>query len=143
MVLMIRFFRELYLTWFTLGFRFRTGRGWGPIIDAGKGVLFALIIQLLILSGIEQHIEIFIGTRLLFNSGIWVFIPAGLAIYFANYWVLISCGHGIRFEREFDNLNKPRKVLLLVSCVVLLLAATTFFAYSVSAYHSYFRIIPK
>jgi hypothetical protein len=140
---MIRFLKELYLTWFTVGFRFRSGRGWGPIMDAGKGVFFVAILMFLILAGIEWRIEIFVGKKLLFDSGRWVFIAVGLAVYYVNYYVLITRGHGIRFEREFDNLKKSRKVLLQVSCAVLLLAIITFFSCSVSAYHRFFHVIPK
>jgi hypothetical protein len=121
----------------------RLGGGWGPIMDAGKGVFIVAIIMFLILAGIESYIEIFVGTGLLLNSGRWVFIAAGLAVYYVNYYVLITRGHGIRFEREFNGLPKSRKILLVVSCAVLLAATIVFIHYSVSAHQRFFHIIPK
>ena len=56
---------------------------------------------------------------------------------------LVTLGHGIKFEREFTHFKKSRKVLLLVSCAVLLLATTVFSICSVSAYQRFFHIIPK
>ena len=44
---MFRFFKELYLTLFTVGFRFRQpkqlGGGWGPFIDSIKALLIVSI----------------------------------------------------------------------------------------------------
>ena len=66
------------------------------------------------------------------------------ALFFLNTYILIICGftfgHGLRFEREFDNLKKGRKILLQTSCVVLLLATIMFSIYSMSVYHRFFPI---
>ena len=144
---MIRFLKELYLTWFTIGFRLRApqqlGGGWGTTIDAGKGVLLVCLIAFFILKGIESYIEIYVGTRFSFDSSQWERVAITLALYYANYYVLVTCGHGVKFEREFTHLKKSRKVLLLVSCVVLLLATIAFCIYSDSAYQRFFHIVPK
>ena len=141
--LMFRFFKELYLTVFTLGFRFRApqrfGGGWGPIIDAGKGVLAVWLIAFLILKGIESYIEIHIGTRFSFDSSLWE-MASVLALYYSNYYVLVSCDHGIKFEREFTHLKKSRKVLLVTSCAVLLLVTIAFSLYARSAYQHFFHL---
>jgi hypothetical protein len=146
---MFRFLKEIYLTGFTLGFRFRIAGGWGrwipslgPIMDAGKGVFFVSVILFLILDGIESLIEIFVGTKFSFDDSLWG-LAAVLALYYMNYYVLVTRGHGIKFEREFTQLKKSRKVLLVVSCAILLLATTVFTYYSVSAYQSFFHVIPK
>jgi hypothetical protein len=51
---MFRFFKEIYLTMFTIGFRFRMpkrlGGGWGPDVDAAKGVAVITLILLINLS---------------------------------------------------------------------------------------------
>jgi hypothetical protein len=134
---MFRFFKELYLTMFTVGFRLRApqrfGGGWGPIIDAGKGVLVVSLIAFLILKGIKSNIEILVGKKFSFDSSPWE-LAAVLALYYVNYYVLITRGHGIKFEREFTHLKQSRKVLLLASCGVLLLAAIAFSDYSRFAY---------
>jgi hypothetical protein len=141
---MIRFLKELYLTGFTLGFRFRIpqrfGGGWGPIIDAGKGAGFLSLITFVILMDIGDWIEIYVGTRFSFHSDPWVIRASGLALYLANYYVLVIRGHGIKFEREFDKLEKSRKILLVVSCAVLVLATIAFCIYSISAYQHFFHL---
>jgi hypothetical protein len=105
-----QFLKKVYLTGFTLGFRFRApkclGGGWGPIIDAGKGVAFVWLIEFLTLKGIEQSVEIHFGTRFSsFDSSPWELVTV-LAIYYVNYYVLITHGYGIKFEREFTHLKK-------------------------------------
>ncbi len=140
---MIRFLKELYLTGFTLGFRFRIAGGWGrwvpslgPIMDAGKGVFFVWVIMFLILEGIKSYIEIHVGTQV--NSP-WEF-AAVMALYFANHYILVTRGHGIKFEREFDNLEKNRKNLLLASCGVMGLATIAFSIYLGFAYQRFFHL---
>jgi hypothetical protein len=139
-----QFLKELYLTAFTLGFRFRApkrfGGGWGPIVDAGKGVAGVCLIAFFILMGIESYIEIHVGTRFSFNSNPWATRIAVLVLYLVNYYVLVTCGHGIKFEHEFTHLKKSRKVLLVTSCAVLLLATIAFFDYSSSAYQRFFHL---
>jgi heme A synthase len=87
-----------------------------------------LIIALLILNGVQLYIEISVGRRFSSDSNFWVNMAVVLVVYLANYYVLVIRGYGIKFESEFSNLEKSRKVLLLVSCSVLLLATTTFFS---------------
>jgi hypothetical protein len=72
---MFRFFKELLLAGFTLGFRFRIAGGWGrlspslgDIMDTIKGVLAVWLIAFLILKEIESYIEIHIGKRFSFDS---------------------------------------------------------------------------
>ena len=139
---MFRFFKELYLTAFVLGFRV-SGSSWTPGLNAGKGVAGVTLIEALILMGIEEWIEILVGTRFSFNSSPWALRIASLVLYFVNYYILVTRSHGIKFEGEFNNLKKSRKAILLVSCVVMILAAITVIICSVSAYHRFFHILPK
>jgi hypothetical protein len=147
LMLMIRFLKELYLTGFTLGFRARMpeklGGGWGPVIDAGKGVAVLSLIGLINLTNIEYWFDICIGTRFTFDSNRWEQGAVFAAAFIANYYILVARGYGIRFEREFKNLKKSRKVLLVVSCAVLLLADIMFSIYSDSTYRRFFHIVPK
>lgn len=146
-MVMIRFFKELYLTGFTLGFRFRIGPGWGSgmaaNMNAGKGVAFIALIEGVILMQVAAWIEIDLGTRFLFTTDKWADGIAFLALYFANYYALVTCGHGITFEREFNKLNKSRKILLLASFAGMMMLTLIFVIYSVSVYHHFFHIIPK
>lgn len=139
---MFRFFKEIYLTGFTLGFR-SGGGSWTPRINAGKGVVGVTLIEWAILIGIVGWIEMYFGTRFLLSAGKWAVGITFLALYYANYHILITRGHGITFEREFPHLKKSRKVLLMAAFAMLLLATIAFMACSVSAYHRFFHIIPK
>ena len=112
-------------------------------MNAGKGVLGVTVIETVILMCIAGWIEMFVGTRFSFHSEPWTIRIACVALYFANYYVLVSRGHGITFEREFTHLEKSRKVLLLASCGIMVLATIAVMIYSVSAYHRFFHIIPK
>jgi hypothetical protein len=142
---MIRFLKELYLTGFTLGFRARMpeklGGGWGPVIDAGKGVAILSLIILINLTNIRGWIEIYIGTRFSFDSSRWAQWAIALIFFYANYYVLVTRGHGIKFEREeFKSLKISRKVLLIMSFTALLLATIIFSIYSVSTYQRFFHL---
>jgi hypothetical protein len=144
---MIQFIKELYFTAFTLGYKFRTAGGWqrlnhrfGTKMDQGKGVLFVSIIELFLLKGIESHIEIYTRTRFLFDSSFGVIIIISFAFYCANYYALIVRGHGMRFERDFKDLKRSKKFILVASFAVLLLATITFCIYSDSAYRRFFHI---
>lgn len=129
---MIRFFEELYLTVFTLGYKFRIAGGWGRInprfgiiMDTGKGVLLVWLTAFFIIFGIKQYIEIHIGTKFSFDSTPGEMV-AVLALYYANHYILVIRGHGVRFEREFNNLKKSKKILLVTTCAVIMLAAIVF-----------------
>lgn len=145
---MVQFFKELYFTCFTLAFRFRApekwGGGWGPEIDAGKGVALVSMIALMIFDDLVSWVEILVGTKLSFHSNIWITGAIALIFYLANYYILVTRGHGIKFERErFNSLKRTRKFFLVVSFAVLLLATMAFSFYSISTYHRLFHIIPK
>jgi hypothetical protein len=147
---MIRFLKELYLTGFTIGFRLRMpeklGGGWGPIVDAGKGVGLVWLIEFFILKGIESYIEIHFGTKFYFlDSTQWTnAIVITLALYLPNYYILVARRHGIKFEREeFKNLKKSRKFFLIASFVAMLLATAAFSIYSDSAYRRFLHIVPN
>ena len=96
------------------------------------------IVEMLILAGIKQYIEIHIGTRFSIGVPLWekAFV---VALYFVNRHVLITRGHGLKFERDFSHLKKSRKVLLLASCAALVVGTITFAVYSASAYHRFFH----
>jgi hypothetical protein len=143
LMFMTRFLKELYLTGFTIGFRLRFpqkyGGGWGAKMDAGKGVLIVSIIMLLILKGAELYLEIFIGKQFSFDSSIWAKI-AILLLYFANYYPLIIRGYGIKFEREFNELEKARRTLLVISFGAFVLGSITLTIFSNSAYQHFFHL---
>ena len=139
---MFRFFKETYLTEFALFFR-AGGEWWTLGINAGKGAAGVTLFECIILVGIEAWIEMLIGKRFHLDFYQWAIWIAVFVLYFANYYVLVTRGHGIRFEREFNNLEKPRRILLRASCRVMELATVAFILCSIYAYHHFFHIIPK
>ena len=134
---MIRFLKEIYLTAFTLLFRIpggnTSGKIWGAI-----GII--QVIEGITLVNIVFWIEILTGTRFLIFSKLACVILA-LALYYPNNHVLVTRGHGIKFEREFDNLKKSRKILLVMGCAVVLLAIIMFSVYSFHAYRNFIQAL--
>ena len=123
---------------FTIGFRCRMpqrlGGGWGPDVDAGKGVAVISLILLINLSNIKDWIEIYVGARCFYDFNRWPRWVVGAAVFLVNLYVLVLRGHGIKFEQRFTNLTKSRKVLLVTSCAVLLLVTIVFSTYIGTAY---------
>jgi len=104
------------------------------------------LIEWLILAGIASWIDIFIGIRFLLSdsnsviSSKLIVVVLFLALGSVNNRILVTRGHGIKFEREFNNLKKFRKNLLIASCVMLSLTAIAFFICSRLAYRHFFQI---
>jgi hypothetical protein len=132
---MFRFFKELYLTAFSLLNKLPTRRGneFGRI---GGAIGAITVIEWFNLVNISACIEMMVGKRLLYFSKPVVII-AFFALFLVNVYALYIRGHGIKFEHEFDNLKKSRKILLVTSCAVLLLATIVFSIYS-SLAHRHF-----
>jgi hypothetical protein len=137
---MIRFFKELYLTAFTILFRLP---GRTPLAKIGTSIAAITLVEGFILIDISSYIDILIGEKFLLSFSKPVIVIIFVALGFLNQYLLYIRGYGIKFEREFDKLNKYRRILLVTSCVVLLLVTIVFFFYSTSAYQHFFHIIPK
>lgn len=147
---MIRFFKELYLAEFAFIFKTWSSSRWrsswkpSPSLKAGVGVAGVSIFVSLLVIVIGGWIEILIGKQFLPHNiprwGIWI---ATLVVYLMNYYVLVIRGHGIRFERDFDNLEKSKRTFLRVSCRVFELSSLVFIFYSFYAYQHFFHIVPK
>lgn len=136
---MIRFFKRIYFTWFVLGFR-ASASTWSPGINAGKGVFTVTVIGGFIIVGIESWTDILLGKRFFLDVNPWVIRIAAVALYFVNYYVLVTRGYGVEFEHEFSNLPKSRKTFFVLSSVVVGLTVMCFLFFSISAYHRFFHI---
>ncbi len=145
MMSMIRFLKEVYLTGFTIVFKL--SRAKKITYRAGGAMTIITLIESFNLTNILSWIDIFAGKQIVPRLSEPEILLAFLVLGYLNLYVLITCGftfgHGLQFEREFDNLKKSRKILLVTSCVVLLLATIVFSIYSTLAYHRFFHIIPK
>jgi hypothetical protein len=139
---MIRFLRELYFVGFTIFFR-ASNKSWSHSINLARGAAGVSFFGWIMLLTIRMWIEVFNGNRffLMFNQ--WEVGIAAFVIYCVNYYVLVIRGHGIRFEREFNNLQKSKRTFLQVSYLVINLISVAVFIYSISAYQHFFHIVPK
>ena len=118
----------------------RLGGGWGHDVDAEKGAIFFSLVLLINLTNIKDWVEIYFGARCFYDFDRWPLWVVGVAVMFANYYLLVKRSHGIKFEREFTHLKNTRKALLLTSCALLLLATIIFSFYSDSAYRHFFHM---
>lgn len=123
---MLQFFKQIYLTAFTIFFRVG-GADWTPGINAGKGVAGVAMIEWLILIGTASWIDVFEGRKFLLGIPKWISIVLFLALCALNHYPLVVCGYGTHFQHEFAHLRKSRKLLLLASCALVILGAIAFF----------------
>lgn len=137
---MVRFFKEICLTAFVIFYRIPGGKASGKTWGA---VTIILLVEFFILMDVGLWIEIFTGTRVLTStilSKLLIFILV-FALYSPNYYILVNRGYGVTFERNFNNLIKSRRILLVTSCVVLLLVTAVFYFYSLHVYQHFFHIV--
>jgi len=139
---MIRFLKELCLTEFTFFYR-ASNKSWSHGANAGKAAAAVSLSACIILLTISMWIDILNGKQFLMVFDRWKVGIAILAFFCGNFYVLAIRGHGIRFEREFNNLQKSKRTFLGVSCLVINLISVAFFLYSGHVYQHFFHIIPK
>jgi hypothetical protein len=139
MMLMFQFLKELYLAEFTSFFK-ASSSSWTPGINAAKGAVGVAIIEGIILVAIDAWIEVLVGKRLLLpNLQRWEICIAFLILYISNYYVLVTLGHGLKFERNSSNIKRAKRISLMVLCRVTELATVAFFIYSIYVYHRFFH----
>jgi hypothetical protein len=139
---MIRFLKEIYLTGFTFFYR-ASNKSWSHGANAGKGAAGVSLFAWINLLTISMWIDILDGRQFLLVFDRWKVGIAVLAFFCANYYALVIRCHGIRFERQFNNLQKSKQTFLQVSYLVINLISVAFFIYSAYAYQHFFHIIPK
>jgi hypothetical protein len=139
---MIQFLKAIYLTAFTILYRIPGGN---PYVKNTQAVTVITVVEWFILLEIAGWFDMLIGERflLLISSTKLAVLILFLALYFPNYRVLVTRGRGNTFEREFDNFSKSRRIFLVTSCAILLLASIASFMYLFHAYHRFFHIISK
>lgn len=139
---MIHFLKEFYLAEFAFFYR-ASSKSWSHGYNAGKGAAGVSLFAAIIIMCISLWIEIFTGNQFLPVLSRWETLIASLAFVFVNYFVLVIRGHGIRFEREFNNLPKSKQKFLRINCLLGTLISAASFVYSVYAYQHFFHTIPK
>ena len=129
---MIRFLKEIYLTAFVLINKLPTRKG-NEFGRMGGAIAAIALIEWLNLFSISSCIDMFVGKPLFAGFSKTEVSLTFFVLFFINVYVLYIRGHGIKFEHEFDHMKKSRKILLVTSCVVVLLATIVFSIYSTSA----------
>ena len=83
---------------------------------SGGAIGFVTLIESLFLIGIDNCIEMFLNKKIILSKpAVWL---ALFALFLINVYFLFFRGYGTKFEREFDNIKKSRRILLVVSCAV-------------------------
>jgi hypothetical protein len=119
---MIRFLKEIYLTAFTIVFRLSRSRD--VSYKAGGAVCVITLIEWFFLEGLRGYVDIILHKNIIFSK--FQVIIAFLLLFFLNGYFLFFCGYGINFNKEFDTLKKSRKSFLVVSFLILSVAAVVF-----------------
>lgn len=135
---MFQFFKEIYFTAFIIFFRAGSA-DWTPTINASKGVAAVALIESAFLIGIASWIDIYFRIKSLFDNSKLTAILAFLILCAVNHFLLVVRGHGIKYEREFSHVTKNRKIFLVVSCVILMLASVVFFVISANAHRHFIK----
>jgi hypothetical protein len=134
---MIQFLKEIYLTGFAL--IFKLSRAKDIAYRSGGAIAILTLIEWFNLLSISLCIEMFAGKKYLFFYPKPFVLIAFFALFFINQYILFIRGHGIKFERVFDKLEKSKKILLILSFAVILLATIVFSIYSISAHRHFIR----
>ncbi len=138
---MIRFLKEIYLTGFVLLIRLSRGKDIGYKVGAACAIITA--VEGVNLTNICSWVNIVSGKQAvphLSGPEVWL---VGIVLASINVYVLFTLRYGIKFESEFDNLKKSRKILLKVSCAALLLTTILFSIYTTKAYHHFLEVNGK
>ena len=104
---LIQFVKEVYLAGYAVCFRLSRSRNVN--YKAGGAIGFITLVGGLIIIGILFHVQILIRSKFIFSKP--VVIVAITALFFINQYFLTVRRHGIKFEREFDNLEKGGELL--------------------------------
>ena len=134
---MSRFFKEIYLTGFTL--LFRISRAKDIAYKVGGACSIITLVEWFNLVNILSWIDILAGKEISPRFSEPEALLAGFVLFCINVYALFSLRYGINFERKFDQLEKTRRSLLVAICVVLLLATIVFSVYSTSAHRHFIQ----
>lgn len=133
---MFQLIKKLYLTAFVLGFK-TGGADWGWNVNIGKGVVGVSMIQWALFTGCLSLLDVWTGTRFAMSFSKWVYVIAFAMLYLLNRYVLITCGYGIEFEREFANLKKSRRLVLACLSIAISTIILIFYVYGASVHRDF------
>ncbi len=131
----IQFIKEIYLTGFAILFRHARVKEIG--YKVGFSIVPITVIQWFALLGIWAYVEMFLNKNYLFKFSKAVAIIAYFVLFFINVYFLFFRKHGIKFAYEFDCIGKTRKIFLIVSWVMAVIAVIAFVIF-VAVAHQHF-----
>ncbi|HEV2329141.1 MAG TPA: hypothetical protein VGY56_10175 [Verrucomicrobiae bacterium] len=132
----IRFLKEIYLTGFAV--TFNLSRVKDIAFKAGGAIGLLTVLEWLLLIGISGYLEMFLNKKLTLIKPI--IIIAFFTLFTVNGYFLYFRGHGIDFATKFHNLKKSRRVLLVLSFVVLSSISIVLFVLSGIAYRHFIGV---
>ena len=130
---LLQFLRDVYFTGFAIIFRKARVRQVG--YKVGSAVCILTMVEWLIFNGIFLYVQMDLRKRVLLSKPTVVF--AFLGLFSLNQFVVFFRRRGITFAHEFDSLEKTRRIILTVSCVIVTIAAIVFFIFSAIAYRRF------
>jgi hypothetical protein len=133
---MIKFLKQVYLTAFPVIFKLSRQKDVAYKIGGAIGAI--TFVESLFLIAVFGYIEIFLNKKILFSKP--TLAIAFFILFFVNMYFLWLRGYGTKFVNEFDGLKTSRRIFLMTSCVVILVATIVFLIYSAIAYRHFFQI---
>jgi len=133
---MVRFLKDIYLTGFAI--IFRLSRAKKDSYRSGGAIGLITLVEWFVFIGIWGYIEMFLHRQILFSKR--AVYGAFVALFFANMYFLMLRGFAVRFARDFDKLEKSRRIRLVVSCAVVVVVSVGFSIYSTITYRHFFGL---
>ena len=130
---MIAFLKDTYLTAFALGYRL--SRSKDQAYKVVGGITPPTVFEFLILLGASDYLQMYLGKKVVLSK-LAVYVVS-FALYFVNMYVLYLRGHGVKFERDFDSVERSRRRTLVASCAVIVVTGIAFFIYSAVAFRHF------
>lgn len=125
----MNYLKEVYLTLFVVFYRV-FANAWTPGINAWKGVGGVTVLEALVIISASSSLNLSLGAQAVEGIEKWMIVLGTVALFFANYFVLIARSHGLRFEREFADLDRSKKTALIATTAVVLIAILAAFIVS-------------
>ncbi len=94
------------------------------------------LIEASVLLGIDLFIDVLSGAKIPPIIPKWTFIFLYSAIFVLNFYFLVFCRYGVKFEREFDHFKRSKKIQLVMASVTVMLAAIAFFIYAANIHRN-------
>lgn len=133
--------REVYLTVFVLFFRLGQN-SWSQASNVAKGVAGITWLQFMILIGAIAWLYFFTGNKVLLAIPRLAFVISFGLVAAINYYTLVTCQRGTRFEKEFKTLEHRQRSLLLAGGLAFILFSFGFALISASYVHAHGPLHP-